>query len=109
MEDFADAISRDAGVDLHQLPALTSLLVWTRNSSYRIIVIEGANISVQGGTSFPEATQACLAGARLGRGVLMVGWIAVGLSMEIRVGRRRIVTSPVRSISTDPSRGQTTQ
>jgi len=101
MEDFADATSIDAGVNLHQLPPLTSLLVWTRNSSYRIIVMEGANISVQGGTSFPEATQAYLDGARMGASLLKVGWIGVGLSMEIRVGRRCIVTSAVRSIRTD--------
>jgi hypothetical protein len=101
MEDFADAIGIDEGVDLHQLPPLTSLLVWTRNSSYRIVVMEGTNISVQGGTSFPEATPASLDGARMGASLLKIGWIAVGLSMEIRVGRTCIVTSPVRSISTD--------
>ena len=48
MEDFADAMSIDAGVNLHQLPPLTSLLVWTRNSSYRIIVMEGGRLAESG-------------------------------------------------------------
>jgi hypothetical protein len=101
VEHFANYIANETGVDLHQLPPFTALLVWTRNSSYHIVVMEGCNICVQGGTSFPEATPAYLDGARIGASLLKVGWIAVGLSMEIRAAGKCVVTSPVRAITTD--------
>jgi hypothetical protein len=41
-----------------------------------------------------------LEGASLGGSFLKVGWIGVGLRMEIRDESRRIVTSPVRHIDT---------
>jgi hypothetical protein len=89
------------GVHLRQLPPLTTLLVWTRNSLYRIVSMEGSNICVQGGTYFPDPTSAHLDGARLGGSCLKVGWIAVGLMMEISAGDRHILTSPVHAIITE--------
>jgi hypothetical protein len=83
---------------------LTTLLVWTRNSLYRFVVIEGARAYVQGGTFFPDPTPACLDGATVGGSLLKVEWIGVGFLMEIRAGGKRIVTSPVRAIATEPPR-----
>ena len=94
-----DVIGDVAGVHLHELPPFTTLVIWTTNSSYRVIVTGGSNVYVQGGTLLPEATAACIDGARLGSSVLRTGWIGVGFAMEIRAGGRRIVTSPVRAIS----------
>ena len=88
------------GVHLRQLPPLT-MLVWTKNSLYRIVVMEGSNVYVQGGTFFPDPTSAHLDGASMGGGFLQVGWIGVGLVMEIRAGGMHIVTSPVRAIATE--------
>ena len=89
-------------VSLAQLTPMTVLLVWTSNSLYRFVVNEGTSVYVQGGALFPEPTAAFLDGASVeGRGYLKVGWIGVGCVMEIRTGLRRIVTSPVRAISTE--------
>jgi hypothetical protein len=96
--DFMDHVQ---SVRLRQLRPLTTLLVWTRNSLYRVVVMDGCNIYVQGGTFFPEPTSAHLDGASMGGSFLRVGWIGVGLPMEIRAGARRIVTSPVRAIATE--------
>ena len=96
-----DLMDHVDGVHLRQHPPLTTLLVWTRNSLYRIVVTEGSNVYVQGGTFFPELTSAHLDGASMGGSFLRVGWIGVGLPMEIRAGARRIVTSPVRAIATE--------
>lgn len=90
-------------VRLRQLRPLTALLVWTTNSLYRVVVTNGCNIYVQGGAFFPELTSAQLDGASMGGSFLRVGWIGVGLPMEIRAGARRIVTSPVRAIATERS------
>ena len=101
MDRFIDLMDHIEGVHLRQLPPLTTVLVQTRNSLYRIVVTEGSNIHVQGGTFFPDPTSAHLDGASMGGSFLKVGWIGVGLRMEIRTAGRRIVTSPVRAITTE--------
>jgi len=91
------------GVDLRQLTPFTTLLVQTRNSLYRIVVADGCRVYVQGGVSFPDLTPANVDGASMGRGALKIGWIAIGLAMEIQAGGRRVVTSPVHAITTGRS------
>ena len=91
------------GVHLRQLTPFTTLLVQTTNSLYRIVVADGCRVYVQGGAFFPDPTAANVDGASAGWGVLKLGWIAIGLAMEIRAGGRRVVTSPVRAITTERS------
>jgi hypothetical protein len=91
------------GVHLRQLTPFTTLLVQTTNSLYRIVVADGSRVYVQGGAFFPNPTSANVDGASMGRGALKIGWIAIGLAMEIRAGGRRVVTSPVRAITTEQS------
>jgi hypothetical protein len=97
--DF-DFMEHLQAVHLRQLPRLTTLLVWTRNSVYRVMVTNGCSIYVQGGAFFPEPTSAHLEGAGMGGSVVKAGWIGVGLVMEIHASGRRIVTSPVQAIVT---------
>jgi hypothetical protein len=101
VDHFIDLMDPVEGVYLRQLPPLTTLMVWTRNSLYRMVVTEGSSVQVQGGTFFPNFTPALVDGASMGRGVLKKGWISVGLEMEIRARGRRIVTSPVQAITTE--------
>jgi len=89
------------GVHLLQLTPFTTLLVQTTNSLYRIVVADGCRVYVQGGAFFPNPTSANVDGASVGRGVLKLGWIAIGLAMEIQTEGRRVVTSPVRAIITE--------
>jgi hypothetical protein len=90
------------GVDLTDLRPLTKLLVWTTHSLYELIMGEDGGLYVEGGTFFPGRTAAEFVGARLGRYSLKVGWIWVGLPMEIAVGDRHVVTSPVHRIIAQP-------
>jgi hypothetical protein len=89
------------GVELDQLQPFTTLLVWTWNSMYRVVVAEGSNVLLQGGDLFPEPTPAHVDGASAGGSSLMTGWIGVGLSMEFRVRGMRMVTTPVVKIDTE--------
>ena len=99
MDCFIDLMEHVDGVHLRQLPPLTMLLLWTRNSLYRIVVTEGSNVHVQGGTFFPDPTPAHIDGASMsGSRFLKEGWIGVGRLMEIRAGGTHIATSPVRAI-----------
>jgi hypothetical protein len=95
---FTSAVAAASGVLLRDLPPMTTLLVRTRNSEYRIIVSAGDEVLVKGGQFFPTLTEARFSGASVGGSFLKVGWIGVGLRMEILVEGRRIVTSPVYDI-----------
>jgi hypothetical protein len=101
LDGFVDAAAAADGVSVRDLEPLTTLLVRTCNSRYRIIVSRSSAILVQGGRFFPDVTDARLEGSSVGGSFLKVAWIGVGLRMEISVGGQRIVTSPVRAITTE--------
>ena len=97
LDGFAVATS-GPGLALRQLEPLTELMVQTRNTRYRIVISRDADIVIQGGAFFPDPTRAHVEGSSLGGNLLKVGWIGVGLRMEIVAEGRRIVTTAVRSI-----------
>jgi hypothetical protein len=95
------------GVQLSELTPLTTLVVWTWNSEYRFVVIDGSCVCVQGGVFFPGPTSARLDGARMGTGGLIDGWICIGLTIELHAGHTRITTSPVLAIAAESYRPPT--
>ena len=99
LDGFADEVSAAEGIDFHDLDPLTTLLVRTCNSVYRIIVSQQTAILVQGGRFFPDATEGHLHGSSAGGSLLKLAWIGVGLRMEICANGQRIVTSPVCAIA----------
>mgnify|MGYP003580292011 CR=1 FL=1 len=104
MESVINATTVLDSVHLTDLPPMTTLLVWTMNSFYRVVVTDGASVFVQGGTYFPEPTSAYVDGASIsGGGRLMVGGIGVGLLIEFHTGTTRVVTSPVLAITRERS------
>lgn len=101
---FLEIVTSGEGVYLCHLAPCTSLLVWTLNSLYRMVIMQSPEVCVRGGAFFREATAARLVGSsRVPGGWLKVGWIVVGLRIELRSRDQYIVTSPVRAITrTDP-------
>ena len=88
------------GLHLRDLPTLTLLRVWTMNSVYYLVVADAPEVLLHGGPFFPEWTAGRLDGATIVvNGLIKIGWIGVGLPMEICAAGRRIVTSPVRTIT----------
>lgn len=100
LDGFVQSAS-GAGVSLREIEPLTTLVVGTCNTQYRIIVSRQSAILVQGGRFFPEVTSAHLDGSSAGGSFLKMAWIGVGMRMEISAGGQRIVTSPVRTITTE--------
>ncbi len=90
-------------VDLGALPSGTELVVETRNSRYRVVMLDGWKALVQGGRYFPQETTARIEGCTLGGSLLKLGWIVQGLCLELSICGKRIVTSRVRSISVNPA------
>lgn len=101
LDGFVQSASSADGISLLDVEPLTTLIVCTCNTRYRIIVSRGVMVLVQGGQFFPDATEAHLDGSSAGGSFLKIGWIGVGLRMEISAGGQRIVTSPVRTIATE--------
>jgi len=91
------------GIDLRSLPPGTELVVDTRNSRYRLVMLDGpdSNALVRGGRYFRQETEARINGSTNGGSPLKRGWIGLGLFVEISAGGKRIVTSPVRSIKVE--------
>jgi len=89
------------GIDLRSLPAGTAVVVDTRHSRYRFVMLDGngLNALVDGGHYFPQETIARVEGSTLGGSLLKIGWIGLGLFVELSFGGKRIITSRVRSIS----------
>jgi hypothetical protein len=84
-------------VDIVELATGTALSVYTRNTHYRITVINGSTgaIVVQGGAHFPTpAYVRLLCGGPAEEG----GRIEVGERLRLTDGSRQVVTSPVQMI-----------
>jgi hypothetical protein len=87
-------------VHLTSLEEFQQIHVCTQNTLYELIVInQGGDVRVRGGRYFPEWTAARLAGCTAGGSFLKRLAINLGLQMEFECDRRRIVTSPVRTIA----------
>jgi len=99
LDGFVEETGNIRGLYLRDVEPLTTLIVRTRNSRYRIIVSRDTSAIVQGGRFFPDATPGRIDGSGFGGSFLKVGWIGIGLRMEIFADGRRIITSPVRDIS----------
>src|SRR5258708_22718539 len=99
LDGFAEEVAKTAGVNLTALDPITTLLVRTENSLYRITVREPhqRTVLVQGGSFFPEMTSAHLSGSSFRSSCLKIAWVVIGLHMEFYSGGAPIVTSAVRS------------
>jgi hypothetical protein len=88
------------GPQIDRLRALDELAVRTRNSLYRMVLLEPlrGEVLVQGGRYFPEPTRAQVARCSLGGAFLKLRGIYIGFRMEIQVGLETIITSDVRSV-----------
>jgi hypothetical protein len=91
------------GLDVRRLPEGTVLVVDTHNSRYRIVMSgRGSRATILGGSYFQEETDVRIEGSALAGSLLKVGWIAVGLFMEVASEDMRVVTSRVQSIVVEP-------
>ena len=89
----------DEGVALESLSPGTVLEVTTRNTRYRLTLVDAEGQAVvTGGSRFPDPTEVRIEGSTAGGRALRVGWIGVGLRLEMRMGTRTITTSAVQSI-----------
>ena len=92
------------GLSLLDLQPLTTLVVRTRNSVYQMTVVQGSDVLVQGGRTFPVAKAGYVVGSTFVGSTVKRAWIGVGMQMEIVSDCRCLMTSPVETITIDPER-----
>ena len=97
---FISAAEHAGGVSLTELSPIDQLEVRTRNTLYRITLVDAreGRVLVQGGAFFPVQAEARLSGGSLGGSLLKIGWIGCGFCMELHHAGQRIVTTGVREI-----------
>ena len=100
LDGFALESSGSQGLTIETLDAGAALLVKTRHSSYRVVILDGPRhlVVVEGGV-FPEPTIVRLAGATFGGSALKLGCILVGLRLEFGIGAGQITSSTVESVT----------
>jgi hypothetical protein len=91
------------GLAIESLDAGTTIELHTKHSRYRLVLLDprSGRAVVCGGTVFPEPCEVRIEGATAGGSALKMGWIGVGLRLELSIGRRQVSTSRVRSITVD--------
>ncbi|HKX29580.1 MAG TPA: hypothetical protein VJ302_17960, partial [Blastocatellia bacterium] len=93
------------GVALQTIGMNETIHVQTRNSDYQIFMLdpESGRALVQGGSHFAEPLEAIVNGSTFGGCILKMGWLGIGLCMELYVNSRRLVTTPIRSLRISPA------
>ena len=83
----------------------TMLNVRTKNTLYRLNVIDGAarQISISGGRLFPTPTDVTLLGAVDGEEDVKLGWIVEGLQLQLITPDGPVITSTVESVDVEPA------
>jgi hypothetical protein len=100
LDGFTELSTSLEGVSLKTLAAFDTICARTLNSDYRIFLLEpeAGRVLVQGGRFFVEPAEATISGSTFGGCMLKMGWVGVGLRIEICSNGQRIVTSPVQSL-----------
>ncbi len=104
LDGFTELSSSLDGFALRTLSQFDTVCASTQNNDYFIFLIEPetGKAYVQGGKFFAEPVEATVSGSTFGGCMLKMGWLGVGLRIEICAGGQRIVTSPVKSLRVEP-------
>jgi hypothetical protein len=99
--DTVPAVRHPVAVPL--LLAGTMVTVRTRNTVYRLTVVDGParQVSICGGRLFPHNTDVQLLGALDGVEGIKGGWIVEGLQLQLVTSAGPVITSVVESVDVD--------
>jgi hypothetical protein len=99
--DIDPGIGRSVALPL--LVAGTLVTVHTRNTVYRLVVVDGSSlrVAVTGGRLFQHSTEAAVLGAIDDDGNPKIGWIEEGRRLELHTDSGPVITSVVESVGVD--------
>jgi hypothetical protein len=90
----------ESDVLLENLNPFDTILLRTHNSEYRILLLDPktGRALVEGGEYLTEPSEALLKGSAVLGDALKAGSICVGSRLEMWVGERIFITSPIKSV-----------
>ncbi len=100
LDGFTEMSSSFDGIAIRSLGQFDTVCAKTLNSDYYIFLLEPetGKALVQGGRFFVQPSEATVSGSTFGGCMLKMGWLGIGLRIEICFDGKRIVTSPVRTL-----------
>jgi hypothetical protein len=100
LDGAASISSKLEGVTLRRLEARDTIYARTNNHDYEILLLDpdSGRAMVKGGKYIVESTEATVVGSTFGGCMLKVGWLGVGMRMEILAGDQYLVTTPLESL-----------
>jgi hypothetical protein len=100
LDGFTELSSTLDGLALRTLAPFDLVCARTLNNDYYIFLLEPetGKAYVQGGRYFSKPVEATVSGSTFGGCMLKMGWLGIGLRIEICAEGQRIVTSPVKSL-----------
>jgi hypothetical protein len=101
---LADAIKQseiDGGLFLKNLSAGDRFDVHTQNSVYRVEVTDPQKnrVKIKGGNHLPEETDATISGSTWGGSMLKMGFVGMGMRLEVWHDGRVLRTSTIKDIA----------
>ena len=101
LDGFAEMSSSAEGIALRKLSAFDTIYVHTANGDYSIFLLEpeDGRALVQDGRLFVEPVEVNVSGSTFGGSMLKMGWIGIGLYLEMYAYGNRITTPVVLSFS----------
>jgi hypothetical protein len=103
LEDLVD--STQDGIALDTLAPFDTISVQTRNSNYRIFLLDPTTgrALVEGGRHFVEPVEALVNGSTHNGVTFRLGWIGIGMRLELITHGKIASTSPVQSFHIEKS------
>jgi hypothetical protein len=100
VDEVIEISDRLEGVELQTLAVHDTIYARTCHSDYQILLLdpESGQARVQGGRYFVEPVDATVSGSTFGGCMLKLGWLGIGLRIEIYANGRHILTSPLQSL-----------
>jgi hypothetical protein len=88
------------GLTLRSLEACDTIYARTNNNDYEIFLLDpdSGRALVKGGKYLLEPTEATVVGSTFGGCMLKIGWLGVGMRMEIHAEGRYLTTTPLKSL-----------
>jgi len=105
LENLAKIDSTQDGIALNTLAPFDTVRVQTRNSNYRIFLLDPTTgrALVEGGRHFVEPVESFVNGSTFGGVTFRVGWIGIGMRLELMTNGKVASTSPVQSFHVEKS------
>jgi hypothetical protein len=101
LEAMTEVLPLLEGVTLESCAPFDVISARTANTNYHFLVLDpnSGRVLLDGGKRFPEPIEATILGSSFGGSMIRMGWVGVGLRIELCANDKYIITSPVQQLA----------